>query len=497
MPRPPDGRTRTAGLYQRVSNDPRGESVSPAQQEKENRAWCAANGYEIVWSITDSGFSASRFATKERPGYEQVARNLGGESPVDILVAWESSRYARDLEGYVELRNLCTAGGRNVLLAYKARVYDFTQSGDRFSTGLDALLAERESDEVQERVLRSVRARVTEGRAHGRITYGYRSIHDPYSGKPLGREPDPETAPIVAEMCRRVLDGESLHALTRELIERGVPSPGAVRKVRRGEDPSEARGWIRNDLRRLVMNPAYAAIRTHNKVETGRAEWEPLISEEEHRGLVALVRNPARVNNLDWRPRYLLAGIAVCGVCGAQCRRVMNHTSASYACDATRGGRRCVSRLQEPLDQLVTGVVLGRMADPEFREAFTAPAERPDDGPDPHVELAALEARLRAFDEAAETGELSPAAYGRMEARLVPQIEAARARTVVERIPAPVRDLVEADDPPELWHSDRFSLPRKRAAIRYLLDVTILPIVGRRGLHGFDPSRIDIQVRDV
>jgi hypothetical protein len=136
------------------------------------------------------------------------------------------------------------------------------------------------------------------------------------------------------------------------------------------------------------------------------------------------------------------------------------------------------------------------MADPVFREAFTVPVERLDDGPDPHIELAALQRRLEAFEDAADAGELSASAYGRMEARLIPQIEAARARTVIERIPSPVRDLVEADDPAELWNSDRFSLPRKRAAIRYLLDIKILPIVGRRGLHGFDPSRIDIQVRN-
>jgi DNA invertase Pin-like site-specific DNA recombinase len=483
-----------------VSNDPRGDSVSPGQQEKENRAWCAAKNIEVLWSITDSGFSASRFSTKERPGYKQVARNLAGEAPVDVLVAWEASRYARDLGDYVALCDICydPRAGRNTLLAYKGNMHDLSQPGGRFSTGVDALLAERESAEIRERVLRSVRARVTEGRAHGRIAYGYRSVHDPYTGRPLGREPDPDIAPIVVEMCRRVLDGEALHALTRELIARGVPSPGEVRAARRGADDKPARPWVRHELRRMVLNPAYAALRMHKGEEAGPADWAPLISEQEHREIVALVRNPSRINNRDWRPRYLLAGIIRCGVCGAPCRRVMNRASASYACDGYQGGNRCVSRLQKPIDQLVTDTVLGRMEDPVFREAFTVPVVRTDDEPDPFVELKALEDRLRAFDDAAEAGELSAAAFGRMEARLVPQIEAARARTVTVRIPAPVRDLMEADDPRELWHSDRFSIVRKRAAIRYLVDVLeILPLLGQRGVHGFDPSRIDIQLRGV
>jgi hypothetical protein len=156
-----------------------------------------------------------------------------------------------------------------------------------------------------------------------------------------------------------------------------------------------------------------------------------------------------------------------------------------------------VSRLQEPIDALVTAVVLGRMADESFREAFIRPAEPAENESDPHAELAKLEERLRAFEDAAEVGELSPTAFGRMEARLVPQIEAARARTVVERIPAPVRELVEADDPVQLWNSDGFSLARKRAAIRFLATVTILPVTNAHGTHGFDPNRIDIHLRDV
>lgn len=486
-----------AGLYQRVSNDPRGDSVSPAQQEKENRAWCAAHGYEVAWSISDTGFSASRYATKERPGYLQVARNIAGEAPVDALVAWEASRMARDLGDYVDLCDICyvPALGRNVLLVYKGTEHDLSRPDQRFTTGIDALMAERESAEIRERVLRSIRARVSEGRAHGRVNYGYRAVHDPHSGKPLGREPDPDTAPIVIEMVMRVLDGESLHFLTRELIARGVPSPGLVRKTRRGQDLSKARPWIRHELRRIILNPANAGLRVHEGKVVGPASWTPLITPETHYELAALLRNPDRVNNREWLPKYLLAGIARCGVCGAPCRRVMNRASASYACDATRGGLRCVSRVQEPLDRLVTEVVLARMEDPAFREAFVVATQRPDDGPDPYVELATLEARLRAFDEAAQAGELSAAAYGRMEARLVPQIEAARAKTVQVRVPAQIRDLVTTDDPRELWAG--YSLARRREVIRYMVDIRILPLLGRRGVRGFDPSRIDIQLRNV
>ncbi len=497
-PVPPTGRPLLGGLYQRVSNDPRGESVSPAQQEKENRAWCAANSIEVAWSITDSGLSASRYARKARPGYEQVERNLAGEAPVDILIAWEASRYQRDLEVHVELRKLCCdpVAGRNVLLAYKGRIYDFTRPDDRFATGLDALLAERESEETRERVLRASRARAADGRAHGRITYGYRSLHDPHTGAVLGREPDPKTAPIVREMHARALDGESLHELTRDLIRRGVPSPGLVRKQRRGEDPATARRWTRHDLRRILINPANAGLRVHRGQEVGRADWEPLVSEEDHRGLTALVRQGGRVTNIDWRPKYLLSGIIRCGVCHAPCRRVMNRASASYACDATKGGRRCVSRLQEPIDQLVTETVLAIVARPEFRAAFQRVQTEPS-GPDPREELRVLEERLRAFDEAAEAGELSAAAFGRMEARLMPRIEAARERTVSVRLPGPIRQLVVAHDPAEVWNgwSGTQGLIYRRQVIRYLLDVEILPSLVRHGMHGFDPSRIAVTPR--
>jgi site-specific DNA recombinase len=158
-----------AALYCRVSSDPRGTGRSVSEQETECRAVCEREGWEIATVFTDNDRSASRYATKGRPAYEELSRFVAA-GKADVLVTWEASRFQRDLDAYVKLRELCR--GLNVLWSYSGRTFDLSRTDDRLTTGLDALLAERESDQTRERVMRAVRANAVAGRPHGKLLYG-------------------------------------------------------------------------------------------------------------------------------------------------------------------------------------------------------------------------------------------------------------------------------------------------------------------------------------
>src|SRR3954469_6987933 len=99
------------------------------------------------------------------------------------------------------------------------------ESDDRFSPGLDYLLAERESDETRKRVLRAVRANADKGRPHGKLLYGYRREYDPATREFIEQTPDPDTAPIVQEAARRVLNGETPYAVAQDFNRRGIKPP--------------------------------------------------------------------------------------------------------------------------------------------------------------------------------------------------------------------------------------------------------------------------------
>src|SRR4051795_677977 len=208
-----------AVIYTRVSSDPNDRGRSVHEQEMDCRAVCSREGWEVVAVFADNDRSASRYATRERPEHRKLIRFIE-DGHADVLVTWEASRAQRDLAAYARLRDLCER--RKVLLSYSGRTYDMAEADDRFGTGLDALLAERESDQTRKRVLRAVRANAEKGRPHGKLLYGYRREYDPGTRELIGQVPDPDTAPVVQEAARRVLAGETPYAVAQNFNRRGI-----------------------------------------------------------------------------------------------------------------------------------------------------------------------------------------------------------------------------------------------------------------------------------
>lgn len=458
-----------AVIYTRVSSDPDERGRSVGEQEAECRAVCDRNGWDIVGVFSDNDRSASRYATKERPEYRRLIACIE-DGGCDVLVTWEASRAQRDLRAYAALRDLCER--RGVLLSYSGRTYDMREADDRFGTGLDALLAERESDQTRKRVLRAVRANAAKGTPHGRLLYGYRREYDPATRRPLGQLPDDATAPVVREAARRVLAGETPYAVARDFNSRGIPTP-----------TGGAKGWDLTQVKRLCVNPAYAGKRVHQGKVVGDATWPALLDEATHHGLVARLSDPRRRSQRDSSIRHLLSGIAVCGPCGGRVRVQKNRGFLAYLCvDGFH-----VSRREDYVDELVEAVTVARLQQSDALELL-APSDDPA-AAEATAEARAKRARLDGFYDAAAAGELTAAALARIESRLLAEIEAAerRARGAVTS-----RVLADAAGPDAADRWQLLSLPQKREVIDVLMTVTLLPAGrGRR----FDPDSVKIEWR--
>lgn len=137
-------------------------------QESECRQTCASRGWTVRKVYSDNSIGASRHSLKDRPQWKKLKAELRAG---DVLVVWEASRTNRDLEEFVELRNLCAE--LQVPLSYAGRVLDLSLGDDRFTGGLDALIAERESEQIRTRVLRGKRRAAAEGLPFGRPPWGY------------------------------------------------------------------------------------------------------------------------------------------------------------------------------------------------------------------------------------------------------------------------------------------------------------------------------------
>ncbi|TXH20069.1 MAG: recombinase family protein [Mycobacterium sp.] len=463
MPSTTSGNALRAIIYARVSSDKaKGRSVK--EQVAECRAECERRGWPVAEVLTDNDRSASRFATKDRPEYARLRDLL---SPGDVLVTWEASRAQRDLARYVELRDLCAE--RGVFWSYSGRLFDLEDGDDRFATGLDALLAEKEADQTRTRILRAHRANLAAGKPHGRVPYGYKIIRDPDTGKAIGREPDPECAPLVSEAARRVLAGHSLASVTRWIEE---------------HDPL---GWNEAKLRRILTNPTSAGYRTRSTVVNGKrgpqeihgpGTWEPIIPPEQHDELVALFA-ARKAGPRGVGPKHLLSGIAVCGICGDPMWRGYGGYNKDggyfqvYSCRKNHLGRRMCF-----VDEAVHQVVEGILSSPEARAELAAPPDNPDPGA--AARLADLKARLEGVEEQIIEGKMPPATGARITARLVEQIAAAEAATTPVFTDPTVRKVATAPEPVKVWRE--LSVPEKRDFIRAVLTVTVHPI-GRGRWH--------------
>lgn len=484
-----------AGIYCRASSDPRERGLSVETQEEDGRTWCAQNGYGVAWVIVDNDYSASLWASKERPGYKRVQENLAGGDPVDVLVARDSSRMQRDLEVYVQVRSLCARHG--VLWAYNGRLYDLSRTDDRFTTGLDALLSERRASETRDDVVKSVAKRVRDGKPHGRVAYGYRPVYDPHTGAPVGRDVDPGPAAIVQRIVAAILAGESIYSITARLDAESEPAPEAIRRWRRGiEGPSEP--WRHRLVKDIATNPTYAGLRTHNrKVVPGvEGTWPALISEDNHHEAVALLSASGRRTTNDVAVRHLLSGIARCGVCGSPCGAIVNRDAPSYACKgdsrAWRGSRHVVRR-QLPVDTLVTDNILGWFAKPEAVKIYARSSKAAtDEVQTARTELAALTTKLDTFRKSAlkPTGGIPIETLEIYEAHYGPLIVAAQAKLTPRTLPPVIKEGLNAPDLETWWHD--LQMPQRRLVVRTLVRVTIHKSTAPLGTKGFDPSLVQV-----
>jgi site-specific DNA recombinase len=462
--------SRRAAVYVRISRDKEGAGLGVERQEADCRALAEQLGWTIVAVHTDNDLSA--YSGKPRPGYAALLADLRAGT-ADAVVVWHTDRLHRrpvELEDYIAV---CEPRGVPTQTVKAGPIDLATPAGRMVARQLGAV----GRYEVEHMVERQQRARLQAATA-GKWGGGRR----PYGYGPDGVTVDQAEADTLRWAAAQVLAGRALNAITADLN-------------RQGSRTSTGRGWRSTELRRVLVRPRNAALAQHRGQVVGPAAWPAILAEDTWRGVVAVLSDPGRRTNTSVARRWLLSGLAVCGVCGdpvrsfsASARR--RNTNPVYTC---RTGKHVV-RAAAAVDAFVTQVILERLRRPDARELLT---------PDPTADTAALHLQDAALAERlVELGRLY--GDGVIDA---PQLQAATAaiRSQRERITAQLAatsrgsvlaGVVDAPDPAAVWAG--LDLSRRRAIIDTLAVVTILPARrGRRpgwqaGESYFDPRTVAV-----
>jgi site-specific DNA recombinase len=449
-----------AVVYVRISADREGAGLGVDRQEADCRDLAAALGWDIVRVFVDNDISA--YSGKPRPGYKEMLDALAaGEA--NAVLAWHTDRLYRkpaDLEPLIDLAKTKGVSIQTV----KAGKLDLSTPTGVLLAGILAEVSRYEITHNQERLQTYHKQRASQGHAHG----GAR----PFGWKKDRLTRDPVEAAEIRAWAIHVLAGGSLQDLVRGLNKREVPT-------------AQGRTWQTRQVRQVLLSPRLAGWRTHHGEITARGQWEPILADDAHRQLVAILTDPKRRTSPadPGRIVYQGTGLYRCDECDMP--MLVKHTQKRgkpkqwYHC-----GGCGLWRTQGSVDEYVDEYVMERLRrlEPQAPDAMADTTR---------VEF--LEAKIRATRETfAADDSVTPAELLEILRELKAELaaEQAKLRPTVEVRKRQVLAQANASEYPD------YSIVRKRSVIDALCEVRLKRNrPGRPGRGGFDGESVRIERR--
>lgn len=463
MPSPVSGTIAhvKAAVYLRQSLDRDGSGAAVDRQRQDCLELVQARGWTLASEHVDNDTSASR--ARPRPAYVQMLTAVE-RGEVDVIVAWHVDRLTRrlaDLEHLIEL-----AERHHVKVATVTGDLDLSTDSGRLVGRILASVARGEVERKGARQRRAQQQAASLGRPQGgRRAFGYSRD---------GATVEPDEAREVRKAYRTLLAGGSLRGIAADWNNRAITT-------------TMGNPWSPTSVRRVLLNPRNAALRSYRGAVVGPGSWKPLVSEDTWQAVRAMLADPHRRTTTTPPGRlYLLPGLALCH-CGATVTTGRTqHGVRTYRCRASKGH---MSRAAEPVDAFVEAVVIARLERPDAAELLVD-GQVPD--LDDHRErLTALRGRLDELATALADGLLPLDAVRRESDRLRRELTTTEAAMHSIDRSAVLGDLVRSRDVAETW--GRLDLDRRRAVIDCLMVAHLL--APGRGRREFDPETVQIEWR--
>jgi site-specific DNA recombinase len=493
------GLKERAVLYARISVDKTGEEVGVTRQLYDMRRLAEGRDFEVVAEIIENDISASK--DLHRPGYEQVWK-LVRAGRVDHVIVWQSSRFVRSRKDRADVIN--TFGKHNVdVIAFKGPSLDLRSAYGRGQADMMTCFDTMESEVKSERVAAAIADLARRGKAWGYCPYGWDRVGKGIHAKQVVNEHE---AGIVRELVDRLLAGESLKELHRDMNARGEPAPGFAQwmklsleerkrreeqrrkreeqpqKRKRKLPPVPSRVWAESTVRTLVLRDANIAVRRLRKrADNGGTEmpgdWPPIVERSKHDRVVALLTAPERRFHSGPRPgarKHLLThGIGKCGVCGAMLRIARRNGRRDQTLIYMCAGRGCTGRVQVKVDDFVARVVIARLSMPDALDWLLGDDERA------RCLAHRCDELQRRLDEAADSqadGKITTRQLERITARLMPELQAAQRERDTAIRALDVETLRPLAEPEAAARWEAMAVSARRAVLETLgIEVVLLP----------------------
>lgn len=452
-------------IYARISRDDDGTGAGVTRQVEDCRKLADSLGWPVAGEYVDNDISA--YSGKKRPEYQRMLADLR-DGFVDGVIVYHMDRLTRrpiELETFL-----------GVVDAAKVTHVRFVTGETNVTTGdgllvarLLAAVAANESDSKSRRIKRKYEQVAAEGRPH------------PGANRPFGYEADKVTindteAQVFRTLAARFLAGESTTSLVRWLQAEGIKTVYDM-------------DWRTSTVRTMLANPRYAGLRTHHGQVVGPAMWEPIISEETHRQILAKIAEK-KASGRRIPQRYLLSGLLTCGKCGHRLYSSSRATSRRYICSSSpdHGGCGHLTVVADPVERLIADAVLYRLDTPELADALAGRASADDRAHALRVEVDQAQVQLVELANAYADRLISmPEWFAAREPIQQRLATAQRALSHATQTTALTGLVGNGDSLRSTWAT--LNLARQHEIVRAVLDHAVIG-PGARGARELDPARV-------
>lgn len=303
-------KTKYAFGYVRVSTDKQ-EELSPDSQEKLLKDYAKKNGIILTKIFFEIGVSG-RKAIKRPEFQKMIAEAKSKEHPVDVILVWKFSRFARNQEESIVYKSLLS----------KKHNVEVTSVSEPLVDGPFGSLIERIIEWMDEYYSIRLSGEVTRGMTEKALRGGYQA-RPPLGYKIVERGKPPVIVPEEAEIVRLIFDKYVNEKMNFFDIARYLNSIGLK--------TSHNKEFECRSIEYIVQNPTYCGMirwnRTVNETNEIRPKEQWIVTEGQHEPIISkeLFEQAQNQHKQTYHPRgarpsstykHWLSGLVKCPACG-------------------------------------------------------------------------------------------------------------------------------------------------------------------------------------